>query len=272
MDEKELDSKFTEEHVCENTVNDTASEVVVTEAFKNQGSSNSNTYVDNNQKYCQKCGTPVGASLFCSNCGAPVSATQIEPKAQNSKNKAVVVIGIILIVLILALISYLTVTNFFIPKSHYDAGISSMENGDYDNALSEFVAAGNYKDSVQKIDDVKKLQEQKAEEEKQKAEADALAARLYKFNVAYSHCSSSRTTLSSDGKSIYVDSKDEYDYVSMLDIFQIVEDLDLPDSLVSEMESTNSLMGRLTETYGDIQVSWSYHPKNGLDVVFSLID
>lgn len=218
------------------------------------------------QKYCPQCGNPVDKEKFCPNCG---SALTENPKSTNSnkrfKTKALVVVGVIIITLIIALIAYLVATNIFIPKSHYDSGISLMASGDYDNAITEFAEAGNYKDSIRKIDEAKELKEQQAKEK-------ALRERLAKFKLAYSKCSSSGTSLSSDGKSIIVDSQDQYDYKSLADILIIINELALPSSLAKEMSSTNSLMGRLSETYGDIQVSWSYHPDNGLDVVFRLVD
>lgn len=46
------------------------------------------------------------------------------------------------------------------------------------------------------------------------------------------------------------------------------EALDLPDYIENEMEHTNALMGVRTETVGDIEVSWSYHPNNGLNAIY----
>ena len=48
----------------------------------------------------------------------------------------------------------------------------------------------------------------------------------------------------------------------------IIKTLGLPDSLYDEMCETNALMGRQTESYEYYDVSWSYHPDNGLDVIF----
>lgn len=219
-------------------------------------------FVENNQEYCPYCKSPIYGGRFCQNCGALVKT---EPAKQKpSKNKALIIIGVILIVLVVALIGYLAATNIFIPKHHYDLGISLMESEDYEEAIDEFALAGNYKNSSQKAEEAKELKEQAA---KKKAQEE----RIEKFKTAYRYCSSSGTTLASDGKSITVDSKNKYNSKSLTDILMIIGTLDLPNSLFDEMASTNSLMGRLTETYDDIQVSWSYHPDNGLDVVFKLV-
>ena len=85
-------------------------------------------------------------------------------------------------------------------------------------------------------------------------------------------CSSSGTQLSSDKTSITVDSTNKYDSQSLLDIATIIGYLQLPDTLIKEMCSTTALMGRQTKVYGDVEVSWSYHPDNGLDAYFRIIE
>lgn len=39
------------------------------------------------------------------------------------------------------------------------------------------------------------------------------------------------------------------------------------NSLLSEMSRTNALMGVQSETSGDLNFKWSYHPDNGLNIV-----
>lgn len=48
------------------------------------------------------------------------------------------------------------------------------------------------------------------------------------------------------------------------------EALGLPDSIAMKMSQTRALDGRQTETYGDITVSWTYHPDHGLDVLYEV--
>lgn len=47
-----------------------------------------------------------------------------------------------------------------------------------------------------------------------------------------------------------------------------LEELDGPDSVLSKMESTTAMMGRQSDDWDDFEVSWSYHPDNGLDATF----
>jgi len=80
---------------------------------------------------------------------------------------------------------------------------------------------------------------------------------LDELKKAYDMCTSPRTSFASDGKSITVDSEDQYDAKSLTDIMVITIELGLPDYVYDEMLSTNSLMGRQTETYEHYEVDWS---------------
>lgn len=143
-----------------------------------------------------------------------------------------------------------------IQKSYYSQGNDLATVKKYSEAIEAYEKAGNYSDAAQKLAAVK--EEKEFEELKDK------------LSRAYAKCESSDTTLSSDGLSITVDSKNEYDYSGLADIAVIMGHLELPNSLIDEMSNTNALMGRQTQEYDNIEVSWSYHPDNGLDVIFKI--
>lgn len=44
--------------------------------------------------------------------------------------------------------------------------------------------------------------------------------------------------------------------------------LEVPDSVLSRMDATSSLMGVQEASFGGVTASWTYHPPNGLDVTF----
>lgn len=134
----------------------------------------------------------------------------------------------------------------------------AQSTDDMERAIQFYTELGDYKESKSK------LEEAKAKKKKEES--------LEKLKNAIDDCESDGTTLSSDGESIIVNAKNGYDYTSDVDIVTIIAALGLPDSLGEEMASTNALMGRQTETYDDYEVSWSYHPDNGLDAIFKYID
>ena len=91
--------------------------------------------------------------------------------------------------------------------------------------------------------------------------------------IYYTYLDSSYATLGSDESYIEIDTNpNDYDDYSDDDAIQgllyTIEALDLPDSLIKEMSATRALDGRQSETYDDVTVSWSYHPDQGLEVLF----
>lgn len=91
------------------------------------------------------------------------------------------------------------------------------------------------------------------------------------FQEAYDTCGSpSGITVSDQGKTIVIDGQGEEDYygASIGDIACVINAVNTPSYVISNMETTNSLMGRQSATFDKIEVSWSYHPDNGLDIVY----
>jgi hypothetical protein len=52
----------------------------------------------------------------------------------------------------------------------------------------------------------------------------------------------------------------------------VLEELDVPSSTRQLIEETTAMMGRQTDSWEDIEISWSYHPDNGLSAVIELVD
>jgi len=48
--------------------------------------------------------------------------------------------------------------------------------------------------------------------------------------------------------------------------FCVLEELEIPQSIVTRIENTNSTMGLVEGEWDQYQASWTYHPNNGLDV------
>lgn len=153
-----------------------------------------------------------------------------------------------------------------IKETYYKKAIDEYNNGKYLDAKNDFKASGNYGDTATYLLKIEDLEKKEATEEAHRKNVELLRS-AYK-----SVRSNSRISLASDGLSITADSKDEYDFSTLFDILTIITTLNLPDSLYDAMVSTNSLMGRQSETYKAWNVSWSYHPDNGLDVIFKLVE
>ncbi len=90
------------------------------------------------------------------------------------------------------------------------------------------------------------------------------------FEQAYDTCNSpSGITVSDEGTTISINGNGEYEYsgADIYDIACVLSEVNTPSYIISNMDTTNSLMGRQTASFDGIDVSWSYHPDNGLDVV-----
>lgn len=62
---------------------------------------------------------------------------------------------------------------------------------------------------------------------------------------------------------------DDYFNETYLQIIEKFNDaLDFPDYIYREMITTSASMGSVTETIGDIEVSWDYHPDKGLSALY----
>jgi hypothetical protein len=78
-----------------------------------------------------------------------------------------------------------------------------------------------------------------------------------------------------DGLSLTIDNKGEEDYLGGLStrsMMCIFERLETPTAVIAHMEQTTSMDGRQTETWDNIEVSWSYHPDRGMDSVVTVSD
>jgi hypothetical protein len=53
--------------------------------------------------------------------------------------------------------------------------------------------------------------------------------------------------------------------------FCVLDALDAPASTMSKVEGTTSMMGQLTDQFDDLELTWSYHPDNGLNMVIETI-
>ncbi len=95
------------------------------------------------------------------------------------------------------------------------------------------------------------------------------------YSVYIKYCKSSFATLADDGSYLSIDTnpndiKNHTEDDAISAIFYINEALDLPDSLIEKMSSTRALDGIQSSEYDGLEVSWSYHPDDGLEVIYEV--
>jgi hypothetical protein len=52
----------------------------------------------------------------------------------------------------------------------------------------------------------------------------------------------------------------------------IIEELDVPDSVVDRIENTRALDGYQDATFGEFAASWTYHPDDGLNMTITMAE
>ncbi|MBE6607720.1 MAG: hypothetical protein E7633_04100 [Ruminococcaceae bacterium] len=83
-------------------------------------------------------------------------------------------------------------------------------------------------------------------------------------------------TLAYDNMSITIDtnpfdsSRNSYESEAISAVLSINAYLNFPSSLNERISSTRAIDGMQTQTYGDYTVSWTYHPDNGLKIIYEV--
>ena len=69
-------------------------------------------------------------------------------------------------------------------------------------------------------------------------------------------------------------SEDDYFGVDSIEAMDAIEkvnrELGFNDSVAQEMQQTRSIDGRQSASNDDYEITWSYHPDNGLEVLYKL--
>jgi hypothetical protein len=71
-----------------------------------------------------------------------------------------------------------------------------------------------------------------------------------------------------EGASLIIDTDGEESSGTDIDnLFCILDELDVSDSVMARMENTRALDGTQEAEWGEFFASWTYHPDDGLDVI-----
>ncbi len=95
-----------------------------------------------------------------------------------------------------------------------------------------------------------------------------------RFSSAISNCDlegSTYITVDQNGKGIYLDGSGTNNQggLSSSALTCVLSELRAPNSLIERMNHTTALMGAQSSQFNGIQVEWTYHPNNGLDISFT---
>ena len=98
-----------------------------------------------------------------------------------------------------------------------------------------------------------------------KAAYDAICAR-YSSGSYILTLSSDQSYLNADTNPSNLDDYYNATYVNIIE--SLNKELGLPDYIWQKMLRTRAIDGRQSETCGNIEVSWTYHPDQGIEVLY----
>jgi hypothetical protein len=101
--------------------------------------------------------------------------------------------------------------------------------------------------------------------------SSSAAAKHSRLKDAYDECHSRDTgntvELGDGGETIVIDTRSEYG--STFGMECALASLETPQSIRAQMSSTTAMMGAQDAEHDGIQYSWSYHPRNGVNMVIT---
>jgi hypothetical protein len=74
-----------------------------------------------------------------------------------------------------------------------------------------------------------------------------------------------------EGSSLTIDTEGEDDLsgASMEDTACILAALEVPESVIAQMDATTAMQGRQTAAWNNVEASWTYHPNTGVKIILT---
>lgn len=247
-------------------------------------------------KYCVKCGSEIlPGQEYCSKCGQKVGARIDESKPGKSGNKKLPIIAgavaaaVVVIVVVALLIRGVQAKNVTLNKDSLTIKAGESAELSYiinpENTKNKTVSWSSSNDSIAVVNDGKITAKNEGDctititTKNGKTDTCNIiveAAGPDLVAIYNKFCNSSYSEIASDGSYLTIDTNpdDKSDYIeaeAILAIIEVNEELGLPESVNNKMDSTRALDGMQTYEGDGIEVSWTYHPDNGLEIMYSLI-
>lgn len=247
------------------------------------------------QKYCLKCNAEIlPGQEFCPKCGTKVGSPNDESGLQKpaAKKKLPVIIGavvgIIALVAVVLFVRGVQAKTVTLNKDSLTIKVGESAKLKYtidpDNTKNKTVSWTSSNDSIASVSDGKITAVNEGDctititTKNGKTDTCSIVVEpagpdlkaIYK-----EFCKSSFSNIASDGSYLSIDTNpydiDDYsDSEAILAILSVNEALEFPESVINKMSSTRALDGMQTYTGNGIEVSWTYHPDRGLEIMYSL--
>ena len=251
---------------------------------------------ENEKVFCLKCGSELSeGQQFCPKCGQKVGEILEETydsKTDTGKNPIKLIIGIaVAVIAVIAIISIVRGNQAKSVTLNKDSvsvkvgeTISLTYTIDPNNTKNKTVTWSSSNESIAKVNNgiVSGVNEGdciitvKTKNGKTDTCSIVTTPAGPDFQaIYYEYCSSSFATVASDSSYLAVDTipndiDDHFDFAAHYAIEAINKALGFPESEINRMGQTRSLDGLQSYSNDEVEVTWTYHPDNGLEVSYSL--
>lgn len=243
------------------------------------------------KKFCVKCGAALeDHQLFCSQCGQKVGKKVTGAAHENKSIKIIVsVVAVLAVVLLAALFARgpqpksVTLSKSSVTVKAGEK-ISVSYTIDPAKAKNQTIVWTSSNQSIAEVRDgvISGINEgdctitaTTANGKTDTCEVVVISAGPDLQKIYSEYCKSSFASLALDGSYFSVDTnpndiEDHIDYDAYLAIVAINKALNLPESVLNKMESTRALDGMQSYSNDELEITWTYHPDNGLEISYAL--
>lgn len=246
--------------------------------------------------FCVKCGANIeNGQLFCPSCGHRVGEKLEDGKKKGSLKKIILIALAVVAAAVIAVAAFVLLRGkqakeIMLNKSSITVKVDESANLLFtispEDAKDKTVSWSTSNEAVATVNDGKITGKSEGDcvitVSTKNGKTDTCGVTVEKarpdLKALYDeYCKFSFARVAEDGSYLFVDTNpsdedEEMDYAAYLAILEINESLGLPESVNNKMEKTRSMDGIQTASGEGFEVSWTYHPDNGLEVTYSLTE
>lgn len=249
------------------------------------------------KEYCAQCGIELAPDqIFCPTCGHKKGESISPEKSKKKVNSKVIIIGIVAVVVIIAVLFFVVrgkqAKEVVLNKENLTIKVGETENLSFtinpDDTKNKKVTWTSSNDTIASVNNgtVEGFNEGtcnitvKTVNGKIDTCSITVEAAGPDLTEIYNECCNSEwASVALDGSYLSIDTNpndskyyNDSESAAIAGIFAVNEALGLPDSVITKMAKTRAMDGMQTAKGDGVEISWTYHPDNGLEVIYSLSD